>query len=326
MDWFRMYHDARSDKKLQSLSDSEFRIWFNLLCFASEQSGKQRGSIPKDNLYLLAVEVAQGNESILVQTIDKLVALEILADKKIRYEFLHWKTRQFISDSSSERVKKHRQSLAGEKKRDSASVSRPARNVSATLQKRSSNGTVTPMKQDVTAPDTDTDPDPETDLKDLDSSSNDRLDLTPNQGENLPNDTPWSSSSLPDKNPAKTGDPTTQALAETWYATSGRMITGYQVALLREYLDTLELAVVLDAMRRIDGTDHRGQFAYLEGILRNRRDLGLVTVAAVEDYETRRQSGKSRDAPPIDSPIRASPDFLRMIGQATQHTARGEDT
>ena len=34
--WFRMYSEARVDAKLRSLSADEFRVWFNLLCLASE--------------------------------------------------------------------------------------------------------------------------------------------------------------------------------------------------------------------------------------------------------------------------------------------------
>ena len=43
MKWFKLHTEARNDAKLRSLSDSEHRMWFNLLCFAAEQ--EKRGTI-----------------------------------------------------------------------------------------------------------------------------------------------------------------------------------------------------------------------------------------------------------------------------------------
>ena len=44
MSWFRVYSEIKDDPKMLSLSDSEFRLWINLLALASECP--ERGAIP----------------------------------------------------------------------------------------------------------------------------------------------------------------------------------------------------------------------------------------------------------------------------------------
>jgi len=73
--WLKLWTEARSDAKLRSLSDAEFRIWFKLLCYAAEQP--ERGTI-RQPLKLIAVEVCDGDENRLVTTCQALQALELL--------------------------------------------------------------------------------------------------------------------------------------------------------------------------------------------------------------------------------------------------------
>lgn len=74
--WFRMYSEARTDNKLRTLADDEHRVWFNLLCLAAEQG--ERGTISGQEPFLLAVEVANGDEDLLECTVGKLVRLRIV--------------------------------------------------------------------------------------------------------------------------------------------------------------------------------------------------------------------------------------------------------
>lgn len=111
MRWFRMYYEARTDNKLKHLDDSEFRVWFNLLCFAAEQ--EERGVIPAQNRYKLAVEVASGNEELLERTLDKLCKLDIISNDGGTIAFIHFKDRQYDKPSDypeevRERVRRHR--------------------------------------------------------------------------------------------------------------------------------------------------------------------------------------------------------------------------
>ena len=122
--WFKLWHEARTDAKLRNLTDDEFRVWFNLLCFAAES--EDRGSIGAMNAFLLAVEVSQGDEDLLNRTLCKLERLRIIewgdGDNRT-ITFSHFDGRQYEKPSDhpdrvSERVKKHRNADVTPVKRD----------------------------------------------------------------------------------------------------------------------------------------------------------------------------------------------------------------
>lgn len=77
MKWFRLYSEARTDAKLESLPDDMFRVWFKLMCFAGEQP--TRGFVEGYDDELLAVEVARGDVELLRATLIELSRLEIIA-------------------------------------------------------------------------------------------------------------------------------------------------------------------------------------------------------------------------------------------------------
>ena len=112
MNWLCLYHEARTDRKLQTLSDAQFRVWFNLLCFAGEQP--ERGTIAAENPYLLAVEVAQGDAALLADTLDRLAKLDIVRIDGPRIVFIHFAERQYAKPSDrpervADRVQRHRE-------------------------------------------------------------------------------------------------------------------------------------------------------------------------------------------------------------------------
>ena len=126
--WFRMYHEARTDAKLRSLADDEFRVWFNLLCYAAEQ-GTDRGTIECIDGFLLSIEVAGGDEELLRRTLQKLERLRIIQwngdanDPGDCLTFCHFNDRQYDKPSDhpdrvSERVKRHRAANVTPVKRD----------------------------------------------------------------------------------------------------------------------------------------------------------------------------------------------------------------
>lgn len=95
--WFRVYHEARNDAKLRSLTDAQHRLWFNLLCLASEQA--ERGTIVVDDYDLLSLEVAGGDDALLQATLDRLVKLRIVeVDDDIIY-FINFLNRQYDKPS-----------------------------------------------------------------------------------------------------------------------------------------------------------------------------------------------------------------------------------
>jgi hypothetical protein len=125
--WFRFYDCVLDDPKVQRLPLAEFKTWVNLLCVASRHNGYLP---PLDDLaFSLRMDPQE-----LARQLDYLTAADLIdVAEDGTYGPHNWDARQFKSDDSAERVRKHRA-------------------------KRSCNGDVT---ADVTAPDTDTDTDTE---------------------------------------------------------------------------------------------------------------------------------------------------------------------
>lgn len=100
--WFRFYADAMRHPKVAKLSDKDFRLWVELLALAAENDGKIP---PLDDLkHLLKRRLDH-----LSSAVDRLIS-GCLIDRLGRgYEPHAWGERQYKSDVSTERVKKHRQ-------------------------------------------------------------------------------------------------------------------------------------------------------------------------------------------------------------------------
>ena len=77
MPWFKFYPEARTDRKLRSLSRDQRLVWLDLLCYAAEQS--DRGIIRFDDDDLLALEVADGDVALMNETLGKLQSLRIIS-------------------------------------------------------------------------------------------------------------------------------------------------------------------------------------------------------------------------------------------------------
>ena len=111
MKWFRLYSEARNDAKLRSLTDAQHRVWFSLLCYASEM--ESRGCINTIDRELLAVECAGADTDLLNETIEKLTRLRIVTAEAENVCFVNFMKRQYDKPSATpervaERVSKHR--------------------------------------------------------------------------------------------------------------------------------------------------------------------------------------------------------------------------
>ena len=144
MRWFRFYHEARTDRKLEALTDAQYRVWINLLCYAAEQ--EQRGAIEIESEYLLAIECARGDEELLTDTLSVLVKLGIVERDADEVIFVNWGKRQYDSDNSTERVRAFRERQKEQSEQDG--------NVTETLQEQQAN--VSPSVNTDTDTDTDT--------------------------------------------------------------------------------------------------------------------------------------------------------------------------
>ena len=74
--WFKLYTEARVDRKLAGLTRAEKGVWIDLLCYAAEQ--EERGCFDASDRYTLAMEVADGDEDLLNSTIEKLLKVRHL--------------------------------------------------------------------------------------------------------------------------------------------------------------------------------------------------------------------------------------------------------
>lgn len=101
--WFRIYDEALDDHKVQSLSPDLFRTWFNLLCVAS----RENGVLPTVEKLAFSLRVSIHDMQSRLDELILLGLLDIREDRKI--EPHNWPKRQWKSDDSKERVRKHRE-------------------------------------------------------------------------------------------------------------------------------------------------------------------------------------------------------------------------
>jgi hypothetical protein len=100
-----MYDDLLDDPKVQRLDPVLFKAWVNLLCLASRTGGK----IPpiEDTAFALRM-----SESEARKTVDALIdkgLIDVLDDEAVPH---NWRKRQYLSDNSTERSRKHRTAKA----------------------------------------------------------------------------------------------------------------------------------------------------------------------------------------------------------------------
>lgn len=99
--WFRMYGEAMRHPKVARLSDKEFRLWVRLLGVASENEGIIP---PLDDLkYVLNTRLDH-----LLTGVERLISIGLIDRLEHGYVPHNWKKYQYKSDTSKERVAKHR--------------------------------------------------------------------------------------------------------------------------------------------------------------------------------------------------------------------------
>lgn len=104
MKWFRFYHDAIDDPKVQRLPGDLFKFWVNVLCLASRSD--ERGVV-KLELGEIAFALRLSDEATEAMA-SELVARNLLEETTSGLQIHNWDSRQFRSDNVTERVMKHR--------------------------------------------------------------------------------------------------------------------------------------------------------------------------------------------------------------------------
>lgn len=142
--WFRLYTEILDDKKIKRICRTTgeskaliIGVWVILLSLASDSNERGMLYISDDTPYAFADLADETGlaEDVLVTVLNEFSKLGMLnTNEQETLQITKWNDRQYKSDNSSERVKKHRE----------------------TLQDRYNNGDVTP-------PDTDTDTETESD-------------------------------------------------------------------------------------------------------------------------------------------------------------------
>jgi hypothetical protein len=99
--WFRFYADAMRNPKVLRLSDKDFRLWVGLMALASENDGK----IPSDDDLRLVLGMRLDH---LQGGLNRLISGGLIDTLDDGYEPHHWSKFQYKSDTSNDRVAKHR--------------------------------------------------------------------------------------------------------------------------------------------------------------------------------------------------------------------------
>lgn len=104
MDWFRFYHGALDDPKVQRLPPVLFKHWVNVLCLAS--LGTPRGRLPGIEAVAFRLRLTPPKTE---EVIGELVSAG-LVDRDIAggFSIHNWSGRQRASDDVAERQRRHR--------------------------------------------------------------------------------------------------------------------------------------------------------------------------------------------------------------------------
>lgn len=104
--WFRFYDEVVSDPKVQRLSGDKFKAWVNLLCLAS----KNDGFLPSLSDMAFALRWSEGKVAAIIGEFCETKLLDTdESGARARYSPHNWNGRQFKSDVSNDRVKRHRE-------------------------------------------------------------------------------------------------------------------------------------------------------------------------------------------------------------------------
>lgn len=140
--WFRCYTDIKRDRKLRRLPIAHRWIWVAVMAMAKESPIQGRLLI-SENIPATIEDIADEAAADIEETekaIQKFIEQDMLHEENGVLVLTNWGKRQYTSDNSTKRVRKHRQ-----RKKE-------------TLQQRYSNDEVTPPE---TETDTETETDPE---------------------------------------------------------------------------------------------------------------------------------------------------------------------
>jgi len=105
MEWFRLYNEIIDDPKINKMSPGIFKFFIFLLALASESHRRGVIILPEDDItWRLRM-----SKSEFYRGIEKLISLGIITKENEEIHIVKWGERQKLSDSSAERVRRHRE-------------------------------------------------------------------------------------------------------------------------------------------------------------------------------------------------------------------------
>ncbi len=108
--WIRLYRDSLHNPKLVTLSDRQFRAWHNLLLISNDE-----GELPssRDIACHLRMTIPEA-EAVLCDLVEAgLVDVDCTNTNNRKFSLHDWKAHQYVSDNSTERVRKFRNKNKG---------------------------------------------------------------------------------------------------------------------------------------------------------------------------------------------------------------------
>lgn len=100
--WFRLTNTVVDNPKVQALPDALFKAWVNLLCVASQN----HGVLPPLSDIAFKLRMSETKAATLLETLEKRFLFD--RDETGSYVPHDWNDHQFKSDSSTDRVRAHR--------------------------------------------------------------------------------------------------------------------------------------------------------------------------------------------------------------------------
>jgi len=109
MQWFRLHNKLLNDPVVQALSPDHFKIYINVLCHASSiNRGGYVGTLHETSFALRETIQAVTSCFNVLQGVGLIVTNETDGET---FQIPQWKKKQYESDSSTDRVKKHREKV-----------------------------------------------------------------------------------------------------------------------------------------------------------------------------------------------------------------------
>ena len=103
LEWFRYYVETLNDPKVQLLPADLFKTWVNLLCIARQHDG----NLPATGEIAFRLRMSEETAAGAIQTLADAELLDTMPGGGLRPH--NWDTRQYTSDTSTPRVRRHRE-------------------------------------------------------------------------------------------------------------------------------------------------------------------------------------------------------------------------